>query len=418
MFRIRENEIADAQTTADIWRIMLREIPPIAAEYFVGGADDLTTLKANVLAFQQTLLAPPGAIKHKELDSTTKVFGQELSLPFFVAPVGSLRTLWPMADAVASQVAGEFGTAMALSTLSQTPMESVAEASNGPNWFQLYLCGGAETAKRGISRARDAGFSALLLTIDTAVSGNRIVHERMKPMDAVSSLFSGPRKLKRALHRVKLGPQVLPRTGWLWRHWRDGGLLPFCNIINEHGEPMPYAGIGQQLAASAVTWSDLPWIKEAWGDLPLIVKGVHCAEDALRSEELGATGVIFSNHGGRQLGRAIPSLQIVAEAMPKLRAANSKLDCAMDGGIRSGLDVLIGLSYGLKAVGLGRVTAGGLGAGGHLGLTRAFELVKEDLLRSMELLGVQNISQIQQQGEKFRRQSMVLGTDYIPQFSY
>ena len=139
MFRIRENEIADAQTTADIWRIMLREIPPIAAEYFVGGADDLTTLKANVLAFQQTLLAPPGAIKHKELDTTTKVFGQELSLPFFVAPVGSLRTLWPMADAVASQVAGEFGTAMALSTLSQTPMESVAEASNGPNWIQLYL---------------------------------------------------------------------------------------------------------------------------------------------------------------------------------------------------------------------------------------------------------------------------------------
>jgi len=181
---------------------------------------------------------------------------------------------------------------------------------------------------------------------------------------------------------------------------------------------MPYAGIGQQLAASAVTWSDLPWIKEAWGDQPLIVKGVHCAEDALRAEELGATGVIFSNHGGRQLGRAIPSLQIVAEAMPKLRAANSKLDCAMDGGIRSGLDVLIGLSYGLKAVGLGRVTAGGLGAGGHLGLTRAFELIKEDLLRSMELLGVQNISEIQQQGEKLRRQSMVLGTEHIPPFSF
>ena len=104
--------------------------------------------------------------------------------------------------------------------------------------------------------------------------------------------------------------------------------------------------------------------------------------------------------------------------MPKLRAANSKLDCAMDGGIRSGLDVLIGLSYGLKAVGLGRVTAGGLGAGGHLGLTRAFELIKEDLLRSMELLGVQNIRQIQQQGEKFRRQNMVLGTEHIPQFSF
>ena len=349
MFRIRENEIADALTTADIWRIMLREVPPIAAEYFIGGADELTTLKANVLAFQQTMLAPPGAVKHKTLDTTTSIFGQELSLPFFVAPVGSLRTLWPMADAVASQVAGEFGTAMTLSTLSQTPMEAVADASNGPKWFQLYLCGGVETAKRGIRRARDAGFSALVLTIDTAVSGNRIEHARMKPMDAVGSIYSGPRKLKRALHKVKLAPQIVPRMGWLRRHWRDGGLLPFVNIIDECGEPMPYAGIGEQLAASAVTWSDL---------------------------------------------------------------------CAMDGGIRSGLDVLIGLSYGLKAVGLGRVTAGGLGAGGHLGLTRAFELMKEDLLRSMELLGVQNISQIQEQGEELRRKSMVLGTAHLPEFIF
>ena len=418
MLRIRENEIADALTTADIWQIMLREVPPIAAEYFIGGADELTTLKANVLAFQQTMLAPPGAIKHKTLDTTTNIFGQQLSLPFFVSPVGSLRTLWPMADAVASQVAGDFGTAMTLSTLSQTPMEAVADASSGPKWFQLYLCGGVETAKRGIRRARDAGFSALVLTIDTAVSGKRIAHDRMKPMDAVSPIFSGPGKLRRAVHKVKLAPQIAPRTSWLWRHWRDGGMLPFVNVIDEHGSPMPYAGIGEQLAASAVTWSDLPWIQERWGEQPLIVKGVHCADDALQAEELGATGVIFSNHGGRQLGQAIPSLQIVAEAMPKLRAAQSKLDCAMDGGIRSGLDVLIGLSYGLKAVGLGRVTAGGLGAGGHLGLTRAFELMKEDLLRSMELLGVQNISQIQKQGEKLRRESMLLSTAHLPGFVF
>ena len=193
MFGIRENEIADALTTADIWKIMLKEIPPIAAEYFIGGADELTTLKANVLAFKQILLAPRGAIKYKKLDTTSNIFGHNLSLPFFIAPIGSLRTLWPMADAVASQVAGEFGTAMTLSTLSTTPMEDVSEASAGPNWFQLYLCGGRKTAKRGIERAKSAGFSALILTIDTAVSGNRITHARMKPMDATDAIFSGPR---------------------------------------------------------------------------------------------------------------------------------------------------------------------------------------------------------------------------------
>ena len=114
MFQIRENEIADALTTSDIWKIMLKEVPPIAAEYFVGGADELTTLKANVLAFKQVLIAPRGAIKNKHIDTTSKIFGEKLSLPFFISPVGSLRTLWPKADAVASKVAGDFGTAMSL----------------------------------------------------------------------------------------------------------------------------------------------------------------------------------------------------------------------------------------------------------------------------------------------------------------
>ena len=418
MFRIRENEIADALTTSDIWKIMLKEVPPIAAEYFVGGADELTTLKANVLAFKQVLIAPRGAIKNKYIDTTSKIFGGKLSLPFFISPVGSLRTLWPKADAVASKVAGDFGTAMSLSTLSQTPMEDVCEASSGPKWFQLYLCGGRETAKRGILRAKQAGFSALILTIDTAVSGNRIEHARMKPMDATSSIFSGPRKIGRLYHKAKLAPQISTRLGWLLRHWNDGGILPFVNIVNENNEPMPYVGIGEQLSASAVTWDDIPWIKDAWGDNPLIIKGVHCLEDAQKAEEFGADGVIFSNHGGRQLGQAIPTLQIVAEIMPKLKLANSKLDCAMDGGIRNGMDVLIGLSYGLKAVGLGRVVAGGLGAGGYIGLTKTFELMKEDLHRSMELLGVQDISEIHEQGEKFRRESMVNGTEYYPNFVF
>ena len=240
----------------------------------------------------------------------------------------------------------------------------------------------------------------------------------MKPMDATGSIFSGPRKISRLYHKAKLAPQISTRLGWLLRHWNDGGILPFVNIVNENNEPMPYVGIGEQLSASAVTWDDIPWIKDAWGDNPLIIKGVHCLEDAQKAEEFGADGVIFSNHGGRQLGQAIPTLQIVAEIMPKLKLANSKLDCAMDGGIRNGMDVLIGLSYGLKAVGLGRVVAGGLGAGGYIGLTKTFELMKEDLHRSMELLGVQDISEIHEQGEKFRRESMVNGTEYYPKFVF
>ena len=131
-----------------------------------------------------------------------------------------------------------------------------------------------------------------------------------------------------------------------------------------------------------------------------------------------ATEMIFSNHGGRQLGQAILALQIVAEAIPQLRAAKSKLDCAMDGGIRSRLDDLIGLSYNLKAVGLSRAIAGGLGGGDHIGLTGVFELIKEDLLRSMELLGIQHISQIQTHGGKLRRENMLLSTAHLPLFVF
>ena len=152
-----QQRIADAQTTEDLWRLMRRRVPPIVAEYFRGGADAETTLRGNVRAFQQSLTTAYGAQKFEALDTSAEVVGQRLEVPWFVSPVGSLRSLYPKADAVASQVAGEFGTVMALSTLSGTPMEEVAAASPGGCWFQLYLCGGKETALRGIARAKAAG---------------------------------------------------------------------------------------------------------------------------------------------------------------------------------------------------------------------------------------------------------------------
>jgi isopentenyl diphosphate isomerase/L-lactate dehydrogenase-like FMN-dependent dehydrogenase len=145
-----ERQIAAAQTTADLWRIMRRRVPPIVTEYFRGGADDETTLRANVRAFAQAQVTAHGAIRFESLDLSTVTVGQRLEVPWYVSPIGSLRTLYPMGDAVASRVAGEFGTVMAQSTLSGTPIEAVKAASSGPCWFQLYLCGGRDTALRGI----------------------------------------------------------------------------------------------------------------------------------------------------------------------------------------------------------------------------------------------------------------------------
>ncbi|MEM9664805.1 MAG: alpha-hydroxy acid oxidase [Bacteroidota bacterium] len=410
-----KQQIAEALTTADLWRLMRRRVPPIVAEYFRGGADAETTLRANVRAFQRSLTTARGALKFEALDLSTTAVGHPLQVPWYIAPVGSLRTLYPRAEAVAAQVAGSFGTAMTLSTLSGTPLEEVAAASVGPCWFQLYLCGGRETALRGLERAKQAGFTALMLTIDTSVSGLRAQHARMKPLQVTASFdgLSLGERLALAARKLRLAPQMLPRLPWLMDHLRDGGLMQFVNVLDAHGQPMPYTDIVTQLAASAVTWEDLRWIKAAWGDdRPLIIKGVHSAYDARKAEEMGATGVVWSNHGGRQQDRVPPTLQIVAEEMP--RVGETQLDFMMDGGIRNGTDILIALSYGLQAVGLGRVAAAGLGAGGHAGLTRAFEILQTDLDRAMRLVGVQSIDEIRARGAELRRQSWLEGDDHLP----
>lgn len=412
-------KIADALTTEDLWKLMRRRVPPIVSEYFRGGADAETTMRANVRAFQQSLTTAHGALKFPELDMSSTVVGQRIDVPWFIAPVGSLRSLYPKADAVASRVAGEYGTVMALSTLSGTTLEEVAEASTGGCWFQLYLCGGRETALRGMARAKKAGFKGLILTMDTGVSGMRAMHARMKPMEAAAP-FKGlglGEMIKLAMRKMALGPQMMVRLPWLIDHFRDGGLIKFVNVIDKNGDPMPYTDIGQQLAASAITWDDLKWVKEAWGDeYPLIIKGVHCAYDARKAEELGATGVIWSNHGGRQQDRVPPVLHIVEKEMPLV--GDTKLDFMMDGGIRNGTDILIALSYGLKAVGIGRVTAAGVGAGGYAGLNRAFEILKSDLDRAMRLMGVQSVEEIRSRGAELRRENQLMGDGHLPPFEF
>ncbi|MEM7734913.1 MAG: alpha-hydroxy acid oxidase [Deinococcota bacterium] len=410
----RVTNIADALTTDDLWHLAERRVPAIVLEYFRGGADHESTLRANVRAFQQSLTTAKGAQKFADLDLSTSTVGHSLDVPWFIAPVGSLRTLYPLADAVAAKVAGEYGTVMAQSTLSGTRLEDVAAASSGTCWFQLYLCGGRETALRGIERAKQAGFGALILTIDTGVSGLRGLHAKMKPMQAVASFdgLSFKESLSLALRKLSLAPQMLPRLPWLMDHFRDGGLIEFVNVVDEDGNSMPYTDIGQQLAASAVTWDDLSWVKEAWGERPLIIKGVHCAEDARKAEDLGASGIIWSNHGGRQQDRVPPTLHMVKEEMPKLK--DSSLDFMMDGGIRNGTDILIALSYGLNAVGIGRVTAAGIGAGGYAGLSKAFEILKSDFERAMSLVGVQSVQEIQEGGASLRRDSLLQGDGHLP----
>lgn len=362
-------------TVTDIQKLFERRIPPVVGDYFLGGAGDERTMRDNVAAFEQTRFAPNYGIKLDKVDTSITIAGTPLSMPIIVGPVGSLRTLWPNGEAVASKAAGGAGTIYTLSTLSGTRLEEVKAASPHDCWFQLYLVGGREVATKGIQRAKQAGYSAIVLTIDTPVAGLRYRDQRNGSVEAINGGM---------FQKVKFAPQMSRHLSWLTSFYHDGGLMDFPNIELPGGEPMPYADIGNQLQQAAVTWQDVEWIREVWqGDI--IIKGVHTVRDALKAADWGAKAIVISNHGGRQLDRVLPTLQMLREIAPLMKDRN--VEVLMDGGIRSGGDVAIALATGAKAVLIGRAYAFGLGAAGEAGVAKSLSILKSELEHTMRQLG-------------------------------
>ena len=362
-------------TIEDLRKLFNKRIPPVVGDYFVGGASDERTMRDNVAAFEKTRFAPNYGISHDTIDMTTTIAGTRISMPIIAGPVGSLRTLWPKGEAVAAKAAGEAGTICTLSTLTGTRMEEVIAASPHDCWFQLYLVGGKEVASKGIERAKKAGYSALVLTIDTPVAGLRYRDKRNGSVEAINGGI---------FQKLKFAPQMSRRLSWLTSYYHDGGLMDFPNIELPGGEPMPYADIGNQLQQSAVTWEDLDWIREIW-DGPIIIKGVHTVHDAVKSANIGAAAIVISNHGGRQLDRVLPTLEMLREIAPHMKGRDTEV--LVDGGIRSGADIAIALATGAKAVLLGRAYAYALGAAGEAGVAKAFAILKAELEHTMRQLG-------------------------------
>ena len=374
-------KIEKCLTIDHLRQVMEKRVPPIVREYYRGGADNEITLRDNVEAFQRERFKPRSAVQLDAVEMKTEILGHTIDLPVIAAPIGSTRMLWPRGEAVAAKAVGEAGTICTLSTMTGTDLEEVRAASQGPCWYQLYLVGGTEVAARGIERARNAGYSALVLTIDTAVAGNRAQHEWLGASQAINGT---------PLQKLKFGPQMIPHLSWLKSFYADGGMMKFRNVILNNGQPMPYADVGAQLRASVVTWNHLPWIREIWGkDKPILMKGVQCVEDAQLAVEHGVDGIVISNHGGRQMDRVYPTLHILKDIASKLKG--SKMKILLDGGIRSGGDVVIALAHGADAVLVGRAYVYGLGAGGEAGVRKAFAILKREIEETMRLLGCASI---------------------------
>ena len=363
----------------DLRRIAQRRLPAVVFDYLDGGAEGEVTLRGNCRVFDEVTFRPRHAVSFSSCDLRTTVLGHEISFPAMLAPVGYSRLMHPGGEVAAARAAGKAGTGYVLSTISGHKLENVRAASIGPVCYQLYLMGGREAAEASIDRARRAGFSALVITIDTPVSG---IRER-DPRNGMQELLNPG-----WFQKIPYAEQFLTHPGWLLAFLRDGGIPPLQNVVLPGKGPMPLTDIGRALAASTVTWKDLTWIRQHWNG-PIVVKGVLTGDDGRRAVDEGAAAIVVSNHGGRQLDCVSSTLRVLPEVVA---AVNGQTEVLMDGGVRRGSDIVKALCLGARAVLCGRAYAYGLAAAGEAGVTRAIEILREDGRRTLILLGCAGVS--------------------------
>jgi len=373
---LRSSQVVNIE---DLRQLAQRRLPKSVFDYLDGGAEAEVTLAENCRAFREVTFRPRGAVAIANCDLKTRVLGHELSFPAMLAPVGYSRLMHPGGEVAAARAAGLAGTGYILSTISGHKLEDVKAASQGPVWYQLYVLGGREAAEGALDRARRAGFSALVITVDTPVAGMRERDPRNGMKELLgTSLFA----------RIPYVPNILAHPGWLASFLLDGGVPKLENIVLPGKGPMELIDVASALSKAVVTWEDLRWIRELWSG-PIVVKGLLTGEDARRAVAEGAAAVIVSNHGGRQLDSVSPTLRALPEVVA---AVNGQIEVLMDGGVRRGSDIVKAICLGARAVLVGRAYAYGLAAAGHAGVARSIEIIRADVERTLRLLGCPSVA--------------------------
>jgi isopentenyl diphosphate isomerase/L-lactate dehydrogenase-like FMN-dependent dehydrogenase len=365
----------------DMRTLAKKRLPRGVFDFVDGAAEDEVTLAANRAAFNAHTFRPRQAVDFPECDLQTTVLGFDLSLPVMLAPVGCSRVIHHEGETGVAHAAGDAGTIYILSTTSGHKLEDVKAASSGPLWYQLYLIGGRGPSEAVIEWAQQVGYSALVLTIDTAVAGLRERDVRNRLSDLAG---------KNLLKKIPLLPNLLMHPRWLMGFIRDGGAPILPNVIIPGQGPLPLLNVGAALAKSVVTWKDFEWIRQIWRG-PIVVKGVLTSEDARRAVDRGAAAVVVSNHGGRQLDGAPASLDVLPEVV---EAVGSQTEVLVDSGIRRGSDVVKALCLGARAGLIGRGYAYGLAAAGTAGVARSLQILREDMVRTLRLLGCPSVKQL------------------------
>lgn len=371
-----------AYTIADLRAIARRRTPRAVFDYTDGGADDEVSLRRATEAFGRVEFAPRILRDVSSVDPSTSILGQHSALPMAFAPTGFTRMMQHEGEAAVARVAERIGVPAALSTLGTTSIEDFAAAApKARRWFQLYVWSDHGASRELVERADAAGYEALMLTVDVPVAGARLRDARngltVPPALSLKTLVDG------ALH-----------PSW-WLNLLTTEPLQFASFRSWKGT---VAELLNHILDPALDFDDLAWLRGLWSK-PLIVKGIQTVEDARAVVDLGVDAVVVSNHGGRQLDRA----PVPLEQLPSIvDAIGHRAEVYLDGGIRSGADIVAAVAFGARACLVGRAFLYGLMAGGERGVQRAAEILTAEAIRTMQLLGVTTVAELGRQHVRLR----------------
>jgi L-lactate dehydrogenase (cytochrome) len=375
-----ERRLAHVASVADLRRIARHRLPRGVFDYIDGGAEDELTMRRNVAAFWQTELKPRVLRDVSEIDLSVTLLGQHLPLPLVMAPTGFTRVASPGGELDVARAFARRGLPFTLSTMATRSIEEVAAVSDGTKWLQVYVWRDRGLLKEMLSRASGAGYQAITITVDTAVLGRR---ER-----DVRRGFTMPPQLDLAT----IADGIL-HPAWTWNFARAEPIT-FANIVGGSApngeEAVNLAQYMSEQFDPGLSWHDLDWFRANW-DGPILLKGIQTVDDARLAADAGVEGVILSNHGGRQLDGAPPSLELVA---PVADAVGDRVEIICDGGVRRGSDLLKAVALGARACMTGRAVLYGLGAAGERGVDKVLSLLESDLRRTMALTGYRRMSDL------------------------
>jgi L-lactate dehydrogenase (cytochrome) len=371
--------LAPAASVDDLRRIARRRLPRGVFDYIDGAAEDEHTLTRNRRAFEAIPFRPRVLRDVSVVDTTTTLLGQPLPFPLVLAPTGFTRIADPDGELAVARAAARAGLPYALSTLGTRSIEEVAAAGGGGArlWFQVYVWRDRGLVAEMIGRAAEAGYEALVLTVDTAVLGRRERDVRrgfsLPPKIGLGTFVDG------ALH-----------PAWTWNFVRSEP-IKFANVVGRDvGDGSTAVSLAEYVNSqfdAALDWDDLEWMRSVWSG-PIVVKGIQTVADAVLAADHGVEAIALSNHGGRQLDGAPAPIELVA---PVAQAVGDRIEIICDGGVRRGGDIVKAIALGATACMTGRPYLYGLGAAGERGVDHVIKLFREGMGRTMALVGADRV---------------------------